>query len=131
MGVLYEGVSSLVGGQLIKSGPVFLGGNAGEEYLLNRLGGGIRQGFKTSQGWRWIDTFYEGIAHESKVGFTRLTSFVQKQVLKDVELREAGIIGKAVWHFYRSAITGKIGPSPQLKQFLKDNGIKYIIHRWF
>lgn len=131
MGVLYDIGTTLVGGQLIKSGPAFVGGTAGEEYLLKRLGGGIRQGFKTSQGWRWIDIFYEGTAHESKVGFTRLTSFIQKQVLKDVELRKAGIIKKAVWHFYRSDITGKIGPTQQLKQFLKDNGIKYIIHRWF
>jgi hypothetical protein len=77
-----------------------------------------------------IDVFSEGVAHESKVGYVPLTDFVKKQILKDAELMndaESGV--EAVkWHFYRSAITGKIGPSQPLLDFLTEHGIEYVIH---
>ena len=35
----------------------------------------------------------------------------------------------AVWHFFRSPRTGKIGPTAPLKKALEKEGIKYIIYK--
>ena len=39
-----------------------------------------------------------------------------------------GDIGGAVWHFFRSPVTGEIGPSGPLYQLLDQNGIGIVIH---
>ena len=57
----------------------------------------------------------------------RVTKRVKTQILKDEELIGEEIKG-AHWHFFRSSITGKIGPSEPLKKFLEERGIKYTIH---
>ncbi|HJV15999.1 MAG TPA: hypothetical protein VJ546_01195 [Bacillales bacterium] len=106
----------------------FSGGKAGEKYLANLVGGKSQVYFKTSSGGRYIDQLANGIAYESKVGYTSLTSRVRTQILKDAELIKKGQINGAEWNFFRSADTGKIGASKQLLQFLKQNGIKYKIH---
>lgn len=66
------------------------------------------------------------IAHESKVGYTTLTSFVKKQILKDAGLIRTGEIDGACWHFFTSGITEKGGPSQPLIDFLLKNNIQYI-----
>jgi RHS repeat-associated protein len=106
----------------------FSGGKAGEKYLANLVGGKPQVYFKTSSGGRYIDQLANGIAYESKVGYTSLTSRIKTQILKDAELIKKGQINGAEWNFFRSADTGKIGASKQLIQFLKQNGIKYKIH---
>ena len=68
---------------------------------------------------RVIDGLAGRIAHESKVGYMSLTKFIKEEALKDAALIKKGKIDKAVWHFYRSAVTGKIGPSGPLEAFLK------------
>ena len=91
--------------------------------------GGVSQAYKkTTIGGRYIDQLANGIAHEAKVGYTTLTSTVKTQILKDAELIRTRQIKGAVWHFYRSPKTGKIGLSKPLKNFLKENGIDYKIH---
>lgn len=54
--------------------------------------------------------------------------FIRKQVLKDAELIAKGRIQGATWHFYRSATTGKAGPSAPLEKFLREHGINIVKH---
>lgn len=111
-----------------KVSPLFNSGRLGEEYLLKTVGGISQKYFMTTRGGRYIDAFANGVAYESKVGYVPLTDFVKKQVLKDAELISKGEIDAAEWNFYRSGITGKIGPSQPLLDFLNQHGIKYVIH---
>ncbi len=117
---------------IIKSGnsssKSFMNGKAGERELANMFGGKSQAYFKTTNGARYIDQLADGVAHESKVGYTTLTQFVKKQVLKEAEILERGDVDEVVWHFFKSGVTGKVGPSQPLADFLTENGIKYIIH---
>ncbi|MEL7648778.1 MAG: hypothetical protein AAGU76_11835, partial [Sedimentibacter sp.] len=106
----------------------FKTGKAGEEYLAKLVGGESQVYFKTSQGGRYIDQLADDIAYESKVGYTTLTDFVKKQILKDAELIEQGAIKGANWNFFRSDVTGKVGASKPLLDFLEQHGITYTIH---
>jgi hypothetical protein len=106
------------------------GVKVGEQYLAKSLGSSQTQVFfSTSLGKRYIDVMKDGIAHESKVGYTSLTSFTKKQIQKDIELIQKGKIEGAVWHFYKSGITGKVGATKPLLDMLDANGIKYIIEK--
>lgn len=81
--------------------------------------------------WRKIDVLtVEGRAIESKVGRVSLTQGVKKQILKDVELRNTlgNEVDAVTWEFKRSDVTGKIGPTEPLRQFLEENGIEIIIN---
>lgn len=79
---------------------------------------------------RIIDHFDERnqIAYESKVGYVTKSSFVRKQIAKDIELLKTRQLNKVEWHFFRSSKTGKCGPSKALEKYLEDNGIKVVIH---
>ncbi len=118
--------ANLKGGN--SSSKFFLNGKAGETELANMFGGKSQAYFKTTNGARYIDQLADGVAHESKVGYTSLTQFVKKQILKDVEILGRGDVDDVVWHFFKSGVTGKGGPSQPLADFLTENGIKYIIH---
>lgn len=50
------------------------------------------------------------------------------QVLKDAYLIQNKDVTKVFWHFFKSDITGKVGASQPLKDFLTLHGIEYIIH---
>lgn len=107
----------------------FKTGKEGEEYLFKMLGGKTQKYSITPQGGRYIDVFADGIAHESKVGYASLTSFVKKQIQKDVYARDVlGEVGEVVWHFFKSGNTGKQGPSAPLRKYLIENGIRIIEH---
>lgn len=82
----------------------------------------------TSMGGRYIDQLANGIAHESKVGYTTLSERIKKQILKDAELIEKGKINGAHWHFFISGVTGDGGASQPLLDFLIEHGIQYTIH---
>ena len=71
------------------------------------------------------------LAHESKVGRVTLSGFVKKQVNKDAWLLVKKYVSKVVWHFFRSAVTGKIGGSKSLLKYLRDNKIKIQYHYYF
>lgn len=45
-----------------------------------------------------------------------------------LKILERGDVDGVVWHFFKSGITGKQGPSKPLIKFLNEKGIKYIIH---
>ena len=98
------------------------------ETALKELGGESQVFFRTSQGGRYIDQLVEGMAHESKVGYTTLTQSVKTQIAKDAELTAGKEIKGAVWHFFKSPKTGLVGASKPLLDELKRKGIAYIIH---
>lgn len=85
-------------------------GSEGEEELKRLVGGESQKYFSTSIGGRFVDQYADEIAHESKVGYTALTKRIRTQVEKDAELMRAGDIKGAHWHFFRSGVTGKVGP---------------------
>ena len=107
----------------------YMTGADGEHELASKYGGESQKIFHTSLGIRKVDQYAKRVAHESKVGYTSLSQSVRKQILKDVELVNEGSIKRAHWHFFRSGVTGRIGATPQLLRFLKENRIKYTIHR--
>ena len=110
------------------AGLSFKTGKDGEKYLAKIVGGDPQVYFKTGNGGRYIDQLANGVGYESKVGYTTRTEFVKNQVLKDTELIKTGQIVGAEWNFFRSDITGKVGASKPLIEFLDKSGIKYIIH---
>lgn len=69
-----------------------------------------------------------GVAHESKVGYTSLTKTIRKQIEKDIELLQTKQIDGTAWHFFKSPITGKQGPSKALQKALSDAGIDIVLH---
>ena len=98
------------------------------EAALKALGGESQVAFRTSVGRRVVDQLVNGIAHESKVGYASLTKGIAGQIAKDAELMASGEIRGATWHFFRSSVTGKIGPSAPLRQALGDAGIGIVMH---
>lgn len=106
----------------------FKTGAEGEAYLLKIFGGKQHKYiYIPGLGRRFVDVFSDGIAHESKVGYATLTDFIKKQILKDVYARDVlGEVKEVAWHFFTSGVTGKKGPSAQLRAFLIENGIKII-----
>jgi RHS repeat-associated protein len=96
------------------------------EAALQRLVGGVPAYFPTGLGRRFVDNFAEGVAHESKVGYTAATDFAKRQAAKDAWLVMNGDIKRAVWHFYESPVTGLVGPSGPLREFLEQLGIEIV-----
>jgi hypothetical protein len=102
-------------------------GEVGEQYL-EQLGGKIQQYFDTPYGGRFVDQFVDGIANESKVGYTTLTDSTRLQIFKDVYLFGAGKVDAVNWHFFVSPITGEGGPSQPLQEQLTYHGIGVVLH---
>jgi RHS repeat-associated protein len=98
------------------------------EAELRQLGGQSQVRFATSLGDRIVDQLVDDAAHESKVGYQALRSKIAAQVAKDLELLRTGQVEAVYWHFYRSPVTGKIGPSNPLQRALGAAGIKVIVH---
>jgi hypothetical protein len=124
------------GGKLLARGVVALtersaigaSGRMGEA-ILRDLVGGAPKFFRTTSGKaRFVDAFANGVAHESKVGYTSATAFVKNQISKDVELRAAGDVNKVVWHFFTSPVTGQIGPTNALRAALRQARIAVVLH---
>lgn len=103
-------------------------GQIGENALAQEIGGESQVFFQTSRGGRYVDQLVNGIANEAKVGYQSLTSEIRLQVLKDIELVNTQQVQGAIWNFYRSPVTGLIGPSKPLGNFLNANNIPYILH---
>ncbi|MGB8454362.1 MAG: hypothetical protein WCD89_18780 [Anaerocolumna sp.] len=112
--------------------PIYQRGESGEQALEKLYGGKSQVYFRTYvngiKGGRYVDQYADGIAHEAKVGYTCLSSRVKIQILKDAWLLENNRVDEVIWHFFKSDITGKVGASPSLLEFLETNGIEYIIH---
>lgn len=101
-------------------------GKLGEK-ALKKLGGQSQVFFPTALGSRFVDRLHKSIARESKVGYMYLTKKIARQILKDAELIAFRDVKGAAWYFYKSPVTGQIGPSPPLREALKEAGIKIII----
>jgi hypothetical protein len=111
------------------------GGDA-EAYLTKLYPGAQTQvRFETAVGsgatrFRIIDVLDQGVANESKMGYTELSDLVRSQISKDAWLvKNNPNIKDVVWHFFRSGNTGKVGAAPEVLQALQQNGIKYVIHQ--
>ena len=71
----------------------------------------------------------DGLFHEAKCGYTAKSKQIEQQIAKDLELLRSGTIVKGVvWHFFRDADDGTVGPSKPLRQALEKHGIIVIIH---
>jgi RHS repeat-associated protein len=96
------------------------------EAALKGLGGESQVFFRTSRGASYLDQVVDGFAHESKVGYTTLSRRVRSQIAKEAELMARGRIKGSTWHFYRSPVTGGIGPSAPLRQALRQANIGVV-----
>lgn len=92
---------------------------------MRKLGGISQKYISTSKGGRYIDQLVDGVAHESKVGYTTLTTKIKQQIAKDAEITKYRLEGieNATWHFFKSPQTGKAGASKPLLQELDKNNI--------
>ncbi|WP_152530593.1 hypothetical protein [Paraburkholderia dilworthii] len=68
------------------------------------------------------------VANEGKVGYVAYDAFTAQQVAKDAELLNTGAVNGVTWNFYRSPVTGQVGPSPALSDALNKAGIKIVTH---
>jgi RHS repeat-associated protein len=100
-------------------------GQWGETRLAQVLGEvGVKPAkpFSTSLGSRYIDRLVNGIAHESKAGFNvGLNGNIERQILKDAELIQAGRIQGAHWHFFQ-------GAQSDVLEYLTKEGISYTVY---
>lgn len=104
-------------------------GKLGEDFLKT-LGGVSQKYFSTETGARFLDQFVNGTAYESKVGYTTLTTDIQRQIAKDAELLATNPeVKNVVWTFFESPVTGKAGASKPLQEALEKAGIKTEIIR--
>jgi RHS repeat-associated protein len=103
-------------------------GKVGEDFLKNTYGGAQEVTKQTSLRARRIDTLADGVAMESKVGRTSLTTRVEAQIAKDVELMAMPRSGvdAVEWHFF----PGKsgFGPTAPLMNKLLNCGITVCMH---
>lgn len=63
---------------------------------------------------------------EAKYGYQSLSAFIKREIEKDKCLMRQGYTVE--WHFYRSQITGKGGPSKPLRAALEAACIRIIEH---
>lgn len=104
-------------------------GNAARDAIAaENPGSSIEQTFQTALGARRVDVLTQnGLAIESKVGYTSLSSSIQAQIAKDQLLIENGDVTGVQWVFGRSAVTGQIGPSGPLGAALDKAGIPWSL----
>ena len=75
-----------------------------------------------------LDCFSNKTAREVKYGYQGLSQFIQQEINKDYYLLRNGFVNKVEWHFFRSQITSKGGPSAPLLNELLKKGFKVIYH---
>jgi hypothetical protein len=78
--------------------------------------------FLTSKGPRLPDYLVGRIAHESKAGLNvKMSTRLRRQMIKDKELIDKGVIDGAVWHFWQ-------GVDESVTNALNRYGIDYVVH---
>ena len=112
-----------------KIGANGLRGEAFQRYLS----GGRKESFDTDLGWRYVDSRVASVTRpamrqEVKVGRTSLTALVRSQIAKDRLIMATEPGSRVQWHFWRSDVTGKVGPTLPLENALKSAGIQIVIH---
>ncbi len=105
-------------------------GKLGEEKLAKEFGGDLQKPFKTPLGERRVDQFSGETIRESKVGYKSLDKRTASQINKDVSIINDPLSGakRGEYHFFRSPVTSKIGPSKPLQSTLNKAGIKTVKH---
>ena len=58
---------------------------------------------------------------------TDLTEAIERQIDKDIELMNSGLVTSVEWHFFESPKTG-IGPTENLINALQEAGIGIVVH---
>jgi RHS repeat-associated protein len=103
-------------------------GARGEDFLAKTYGGAQEVTKQTSLGARRIDTLADGVAMESKVGRTALTTRVEAQIAKDVELMATpgSGVNAVEWHFFQGK--SGLGPTAPLLNKLLNCGITVCVH---
>ncbi|MFA6719100.1 MAG: RHS repeat-associated core domain-containing protein [Prevotella sp.] len=103
-------------------------GDARSDFLQSAYGGKREVTKSTSLGIRRIDNLTDGLAQESKLGRTSLTSTTRLQIAKDLELvtTPGSGVTSLEWHFFPSK-TG-VGPTVPLENELIKAKIPFIIH---
>jgi hypothetical protein len=105
-------------------------GEAAADSIAGRYPGAMREAtLQAESGIRRLDVLTEdGLAIESKVGRTSLTSRVQQQIGRDVELLNNPLspVSSLRWEFGRSPITGLGGPTRPLQAALEKAGIPWF-----
>ena len=112
--------------------PIHEQGAAGQRYIEETYGGTPQKYFQTwvngIRGGRYVDLYNNGVAYESKEGYTCLSQRVKMQILKDAWLLENGKVDKVVWVFTESTITGRVGATQSVFDLLNQYGIQYVVH---
>lgn len=102
-------------------------GKVGERALAAEVGG-VPQMLRLPSGTvRFIDRLANGIAHEAKTGYAAASEFIRTQIAKDVALRDNKLVTDVAWYFYKSPVTGKVGPSSTLAGLLRQAGIRIVM----
>src|SRR5574343_496521 len=77
-------------------------GKIGEDFLKSLGGASQKYFYLKNLGKRFVDQFVNGTAYESKVGYTTLTTDIQKQIAKDAALLANSVetgVKRVVWTF--------------------------------
>ena len=102
---------------------------AAEEWLTKTFGGHSQYGFRTSLGRRVVDTFADNTIMEAKTGFVAYSGRIMEQIEKDkLIMREFPQVRRAVWHFFKSDTTGKLGADQRVFDALRGAGIEVVFH---
>ena len=105
-------------------------GNAARDAIASQYPGAQTEvSLQTDLGWRRIDVLTDqGLAIESKVGYTSLTSSIQTQIAKGMALMADPVSGVSAvqWNFSTSPVTGLSGPSGPLAAALTKAGITWV-----
>ncbi|MDE6580965.1 MAG: DUF4225 domain-containing protein, partial [Duncaniella sp.] len=103
-------------------------GKAAERAVIDATAGEPKR-FNTDLGRRDVDVHVSETrtAIEDKTGEVCLSPRIQSQANKDISLLKSGQVNSVQWQFYPSPITGKVGPTKPLEQFLQQNNIGITI----
>ena len=110
--------------------PAFRSHAEAVDYLQRLVGGRVKQIATEETGhYRRIEAYdRHGIAHHAYLGAKTADRDMLEQLLKDEELMRKGLVKGVVWHFFRRADTGAIGPSEALRKELEKRGIVIVVH---
>lgn len=95
----------------------------GEKWLKVLVGGTedtTHYGILTDDGWRYIDQFVGGTAHEMKTGRVYASKEIKTQVDKDIWLLKNGKVSKVEWHFGKSMQSGRSGYSQGFENYVRE-----------